>query len=263
MYQESDFPAIQSMEGISLEELSSLSLMNRIDTKYITTHSVIKKILANAYSNGYRVCEVHNKRLQPYYSVYYDTHMLNMYTDHRNKKLTRQKVRVRTYLTSNQTFLEIKNKTNKGRTKKKRIPVKYSTNESIFQTADYCDFLTKHSTYSPNQLHPEATTQFSRFTLVNAEYSERITIDINLQFHNFRTQKNIHMEDLVIIELKQDGRKPSKMRNILLEHRVFPYKISKYCLAVTLTEPTVRKGRFLQKIRHIEKLTNKHYINNI
>jgi hypothetical protein len=50
------------------------------------------------------------------------------------------------------------------------------------------------------------------------------------------------------------------MRQILLRHRVFPYRISKYCVAVTLTDPQARPGRFIEKVRHIEKLTgNKLY----
>ena len=43
------------------------------------------------------------------------------------------------------------------------------------------------------------------------------------------------------------------MRAILLDRRVKPVRISKYCIAVTLTDPSARSGRFKVKVRTIEK----------
>ena len=59
-----------------------------------------------------------------------------------------------------------------------------------------------------------------------------------------------------LIELKQDGHADSPMKRILLDHRVKPVRISKYCIAVTLTEPAARSGRFKAKVRQIEKTIN-------
>ena len=47
------------------------------------------------------------------------------------------------------------------------------------------------------------------------------------------------------------------MKGILLDNRVKPAKVSKYCVAVTLTDSTARSGRFKEKIRMIEKTINK------
>ena len=46
-----------------------------------------------------------------------------MYLAHQNGRVIREKIRVRTYVSSGLTFLEVKNKNNKGRTDKKRIRV--------------------------------------------------------------------------------------------------------------------------------------------
>ena len=86
--------------------------------------------------------------------------------------------------------------------------------------------------------------------------TERLTIDTCLQFRNFRTGREASLRDAVIIELKQDGRADSQMRGILLDHRVKQARISKYCVAVTLTDPAARSGRFKVKIRNIEKTIN-------
>lgn len=257
MYKETDFDHIRRMGAVSLEEMSSVSLMNRIDTKFVTTVERLKCVLEDALEAGYRVCEICGQRLMAYASVYYDTPDLKMYTAHRNGKKTRQKVRVRTYLVDDETFLEIKRKNNRGRTKKKRISIPTSSKMNFGEVTEAADFLEKKSWWKASDLTPETTTDFCRFTLVNKAMTERLTIDINLGFRNFRSGIEASLGDFVIIELKQDGRVESQMRQILLRHRVFPYRISKYCMAVTLTDPQARPGRFIEKVRHIEKITGK------
>jgi hypothetical protein len=59
----------------------------------------------------------------------------------------------------------------------------------------------------------------------------------------------------MIIELKQAGRMPSRMKEYLHESRILPGGMSKYCLGVVLTDPTVKSNRFKAKIRYIQKLT--------
>lgn len=261
MYKETDFPAISLMDAVSLEEMSSVSLMNRIDTKFITTASVLQYVLEDARVNGYRVCEISGQRLMGYESLYYDTPDLKMYTAHRNAKKTRQKIRVRTYLVGGETYLEIKRKNNHGRTKKKRIvmPREYFMDFGACSQANL--FLEQKSWWKYEDLTPVTTTDFSRFTLVNKEMTERLTIDVNIRFMNIRSGRNAALTDLVIIELKQDGRQLSQMRNILLQRRVFPFKISKYCIGVTLTDDQARPGRFIEKVRYIEKLTGNRLYN--
>ena len=58
----------------------------------------------------------------------------------------------------------------------------------------------------------------------------------------------------MIIELKQDGRADSEMKDILLRHRVKPVRVSKYCIGTTLTDDSVKHNRFKPKIRTIEKV---------
>ena len=88
---------------------------------------------------------------------------------------------------------------------------------------------------------------------MNPDRTERITIDTDLYFKNFRTGLETSLRDAVVIELKQSGHAASPMKGILLDHRVKPARISKYCIAVTLTDPSARAGRFKEKVRLIEK----------
>jgi len=47
-------------------------------------------------------------------------------------------------------------------------------------------------------------TKFNRFTLVNPEKTERITIDTSLHFINKKMMKEVYVEDVAILELKRN-----------------------------------------------------------
>ena len=102
--------------------MESVKLMNRIDTKYAVPLAVLPDIL-EAAKTDYFAQEIDGKRIATYDTIYYDTDTLDMYIRHHDRQLVRQKIRIRQYVDSNLTFLEIKRKNNKGRTKKKRIVV--------------------------------------------------------------------------------------------------------------------------------------------
>ena len=245
--------AVEAIGPITLEEMDSVKLLNRIDSKYLTNEAGLVSVLEDAATAGYRVLVVEGKKINRYTSVYFDTPGLRMFLDHHNRRLVRQKVRTRTYVESGQTFLEIKRKNNHGRTKKKRmeIPLAELMNFGADKTA--CDFLAAKSWFTQDQISPVLDTRFRRITLVNPAMTERLTIDTRLAFTNFRTGHETDLQDAVIIELKQDGRAASQMKGILLEHRIKPVRVSKYCIAETLTDPAVKSGRFKVKVRTIEK----------
>ena len=245
------------LESISLDEMDSVKLMNRIDNKYLTNLATLSLLLDDAARAGYRALCADGLKLIPYNSVYFDTPSLKMYTDHRNRKLVRHKVRTRCYVASGLSFLEIKRKNNKGRTKKKRIRIPQEDFADFRGNAGASAYLASHSAFTAAELAPELSTMFSRITLVNPEKTERITIDVDLHFHNVRSGREATLGDAVIIELKQDGRAPSRMKSILLDRRIHPFRISKYCTAVTLTDPSARPGRFKLKLRRVEKVINK------
>ena len=229
-----------SLEGfapISLEEMDAVSLMNRVDTKYLTDEATLAGVLRDAAAAGYRVLVADGTRISPYDSVYFDTDDLRMFLDHRNQKLRRQKVRTRAYVLSGQAFLEIKLKDNQGRTKKKRTGIPMAELPDFRADAAACLYLDAHSDFPAAQLAPILETCFRRITLVNPDRTERVTIDTDLRFRNFRTSRETALGDAVVIELKQSGRGASSLKGILLRHRVKVASLSKYCIAVTLTDP--------------------------
>lgn len=255
---------VQSFEPISLAQMESVKLMNRIDTKYAVPRTVLPLILEAAKADYYAQ-EINGKRIATYDTMYYDTEDLDMYVRHHDRQLVRQKIRVRQYVDSDLTFLEIKRKNNKGRTKKKRISVPgFDISGSTFGESKQSlwsveDFIAAKSRYEWSELSPHLWTKFHRITLVNKAKTERLTIDMDLVWENVISGEKKSFEDLVIIELKRDGRGGTGygLREILQSMRIHPLKISKYCIGTALTTPGIKLNRFKSKIRTIVKLLNR------
>ena len=241
--------------------MEEVKLMNRIDTKYAVPMQVLPAILQSAQADYYAQ-EIEGSRIATYDTLYYDTATLDMYMRHHDRQLVRQKIRVRQYVDSHLTFLEVKRKNNKGRTKKKRMSVPDMAiqadthGQSKRELWSVADFIAAKSNYQWSELSPHLSTRFQRITLVNKAKTERLTIDMNLVWDNPVSGESKTYEDLVIVELKRAGNVPSRMTQIMLDQHVHPCKISKYCIGTALTSPELKKNRFKDKIRRIEKLLN-------
>jgi hypothetical protein len=244
--------------------MESVKLMNRIDTKYAVPLAVLPAILQAAQADYYAQ-EIDGKRIATYDTMYYDTDTLDMYIRHHDRQLVRQKIRVRQYVDSKLTFLEIKRKNNKGRTKKKRIVVPgFDITADTASTLRHkrkadepltvAQFIDGKSRYTWEAISPHLWTKFHRITLVNKAKTERLTIDMDLVWDNVVSGEVKSYPDLVIVELKRDGNMPSKMTHIMLDLRIKPLKISKYCIGTALTTPGIKNNRFKAKIRKIEKM---------
>ncbi len=243
---------------ITLEEMKSVKLMNRIDTKYVLPIAALPAVLSAAVAADYRIQETAGQRLLRYDTLYYDTADLDMFTRHHNRCLTRQKIRIREYCATGEFFLEVKRKSNTGRTKKKRMAVSPVVETSalsrlIISLKDVQHFIAEKSVYQVEALLPQLRTMFERITLVNSAKTERLTIDLNLTWENIQTAQTATIPNLVIIELKRDGRTVSQMQRVLRDQGIRPLKMSKYCIGTTLTNPSAKSNRFKEKIRRINK----------
>ena len=243
----------QRMGVITLEEMRSVKLMNRIDTKYVLSEAEVLELLERGAEAGYRVQIIGAIRACRYDTLYYDTPQRDMYIVHHNQQLTRQKIRTRTYLDNDLSFFEIKMKSNRGRTRKRRVEIERSSFANFQSEATAIALLNDHSWYGAEELTPALSTRFTRITLVNKELSERLTIDMALRYEDVRSGRDAAIEQMAIVELKQDGRTTSKMRQILMQMRIAPLKVSKYCIGTVLTVRGIKANRFKLKLRDIEK----------
>ena len=245
---------LDQLPPISLDEMSGIKLMNRIDKKYLATISQLEQLLVMAQGK-YMVQQIEGKRFNRYHTIYLDTPDEEMYTMHHNGRIVRQKVRVRTYLDSGDTFLEVKNKNNHGRTKKKRMVV---NGVHTLHEDDGDVLLAKYAHYRLADLVPKVENRFERITLVNMAKTERLTIDCHVKFHHCETDVHNTYDRLVIIELKRDGNVYSPVKDMLRELRIKPSGFSKYCMGSALTNPNLKRNRFKPRFKKIDKLLNRY-----
>ena len=242
---------LKTFAPISLEQMSSVKLMNRTDTKFVTTQKQLQQLLTMALKDYY-IQEIDGERNPEYDTTYFDTRNFDMYCQHQYNHANRQKIRFRTYCISGLQFMEVKTKNNHGRTKKKRIEVSdMNVNESQKR-----DFLSQTLHYSVDSLQPALNNHFRRITLVNKAKTERLTIDSQLSFHNLVNGAEKDMGNLVVIELKRDGRVTSPVLQMLRQLHIHPHSFSKYCMGSALTNPQLPCNRFKSKLIEIKKIVN-------
>ena len=255
---------LNSFEPITLDEMSSIRLMNRTDVKFVTTKKMLARLLVMAQDN-YLIQEIDGRRMASYYTVYFDTEECDMFMVHHNGRLNRQKLRIRSYVDSSLNFLEVKTKNNHGRTSKQRVAIdNFSPAEPQYDVifddnrngrpASCSEFVTSHLKYDINTLKEQIENRFDRITLVNRQKTERLTIDLNLRFHNLVTNQDAAFDDIVIIELKRDGLAFSPVLEMLRQLRIMPMGFSKYCMGMVKTNSGLKNNRFLQRLRMMEKL---------
>jgi len=227
--------------------MDSVSLMKRVDTKFIIHKDQLPQLLDNIH-NDYRVLEINQNRVMTYKSNYFDTPNSHLYLKHHNGKASRVKVRIRNYVESNLFFLEVKQKSNKGNTKKSRIAI-----QSLHEKLDEKSLSFIHKLTGKNYpLTKSINNQFNRFTLVNNQMTERVTIDSNLSYNAIPFDEN-----LVILELKQSRHnRHSPVHESLKNMGVKPMRISKYCMGMAKNNPSLKQNSFKRKFKKITKITN-------
>ena len=241
---------LSSFDKISLDEMNGVSLMKRVDTKFILSESQLLKVFSKIQKD-YKVLEIDNERLMQYSTLYFDTQNKKCFKEHHNGKLNRYKIRMRKYLVSDLCFLEVKKKNNLGITNKTRRQIKDF--ETIL-SSDSKEFI-YNSQINDLLLEPALYNNFNRITLVNKNYPERVTIDTNLSFKSADKEKIF--DNLVVIEIKQEGKRLNTVMNKALKlMSILPTNFSKYCLGITNTFDNIKSNRFKEINLKINKLNN-------
>lgn len=241
---------LQQAIPIGLEEMDAVSLLNRIDRKYIV-HIERLPYLLSRLTNDYFVLDIDGRRVFSYKTIYFDTPERQFYKDHHNGLLNRVKVRCRHYVESDHIFFEIKRKYRGYRTNKFRKPVDEVLQELGGEEYDQVRHL--YDKHQIDRLDVALHNFFYRATLVSKKLSERVTIDFSLQFSMDGKEKFI--PDIAIIEVKQgkyDDR--SRLVQLLKKERIYPENISKYIYGLLLMEEQIKYNAFKRLINKIHKI---------
>jgi hypothetical protein len=234
----------------TLAEMNSVSLMKRVDTKFILKESQLLEVLSKLYDD-YKILQIDQERLMKYSTLYFDSQNKKCFKDHHNGKLNRYKIRMRKYLVSDICFLEIKKKNNLGITNKIRRQIKDFETDL---TLDSKEFIT-NSNINNIFLEPSLYNNFSRMTFVNKSEAERLTIDVDLSFSFGAKEKKF--DKLVVIEIKQEGKRLNTTINrVLKSMSILPTNFSKYCIGISNTLDNIKSNRFKEINLKINKLNN-------
>lgn len=246
---------LHTYHGISLDELSRAPLMNRVDEKFAFPVSKLETFLEEIRPY-YDVLNIDGKVIFEYTSQYFDNSSYGFFHDHHKSIPNRFKVRIRTYLDSNKSYLEVKEKI-KGRTDKNRINIDgFTTKFSDDQRSFLLDRLRKHI-----DLQPVMINSYRRITLVNKHAEERLTIDFDivngtLDDPNCKKQT---LSSIVIAELKQPKLdRNSPFYQLMKRELIRPFRISKFCFGMIdiYEENHLKANRFKAKKLLIQKLIN-------
>jgi hypothetical protein len=234
---------------ISLDEMNAASLLDRLDSKFVCSHTQLLSLLP-ALQESYRLLQIDDRQSFNYSSQYYDTKDYNYYLDHHRGKPNRVKIRHRSYLNSNLHFFEIKKKIKGIRTLKSRWNTK-ATELGIGQNE--LAWMQAAMIHEQN-LQPTAKIDYQRMTLCNKNLRERVTID--LQMTACLQNNSHHFENLAIIELKQDRYNWTSPAWIALRKMgIKALPISKYSLSMALLCPNLKHNNFNQSIRQIQNIS--------
>jgi hypothetical protein len=230
-------------EPISLKEMGRVKLMNRVETKFLFGVDRLMEILKELMED-YQVVKIDGNMLPTYKSLYFDDPTFFFYNEHHRGRSSRYKVRYRTYVDSDLSFLEVKHKY-KGRTNKKRIKVDDMNYEMPSEDRKFL----KKLMVPKSDLQPVMMNTYSRITLVSKHSIERLTLDINLSFEFGEKQKDL--KNIVIAELKQERiTRDSPFYKVVRQKEMRPYRLSKYCMGIIhlYGQENIKYNRFKKKL---------------
>lgn len=228
---------------ISLREVdATAALQRRVDRTYLVTAGQLHRLAAEMGSY-FRALEIDRERVMRYDSVYFDTNDLDLFRAHRQGRRRRFKVRVRTYVDSGTSFVEVKTKSGRGETVKHRIPhpPEWRTALDDRATAFVRKVIREQYDLEVQTLVPALESRYRRATLVDPVAGERLTCDVELQWSG-PDGRQIHGPDLVLLESKTTNR--GRVDDVLASWGIRPLSMSKYALGTALLRPHLAANKW-------------------
>jgi hypothetical protein len=244
--------AINSFESIGLDQLNEVSLLNRVDSKYILPAKDLPELLLQLCPEQY-ILQIDKQRRFEYLTHYFDTDDFAFYKHHHNGYVNRLKVRTRSYIDSQLNFFEIKHKERGTRTNKIRKEMAVHLDELSDEEYD----MIVNKRYNGEKLELKMSNSFHRITLCNKGFTERITIDTDIRFYN--EEQIIKIPYLSIIEVKQSKSDfYSHTTQVLKNNMIRQSSFSKYAIGIAMLEKRIKKNKFKPTLLQLKKIELAH-----
>lgn len=244
-----------AFQPVGLDDTGRLSLLNRIDTKFLLPVSLVPDLLFRM-DGQFRVLEINERRIMNYTTTYYDTEDFLFFTQHVTGKPGRLKIRFRKYESTGVTYLEVKKKKSNSRSVKWRIENSPGHNGFDDQAIE---FIRRHLPFDHFNLKQVLTGTFQRITLAGIRNNERITIDFYLRFEGTSGSKP-EFPWLAVAEWKRDHiRNDSLFHEIVRKLSLRPAGFSKYCIGSASVYDLPKRNLLKPKFLLLNKIENEYY----
>ena len=237
------------LEPISLDELvAKAALQTRVDRKYVLSRLDAAEVLA-ALDPATRILEIDGARASAYESVYFDTPDLLSYRMAAHARRRRFKLRTRSYVDTDESWLEVKTRGARSTTVKDRLA--YEIDDRGILTPDgreYADAALGALGLDGADLRPTLVTRYHRSTLYLPGSESRATVDTDLSWEG-DDGRVLSTPDLAIIETKS-GSRTSEVDRLLWSHGHRPATISKFgtgLAALRSDLPSTKWARVLRR----------------
>lgn len=237
----------QATEG----DLANTSLLRRYDRKFLIPRARLSDVLS-CLGPQYKIVASRGSEIATYRTTYFDTPDLRLFRDHVRGKKPRFKVRIRHYLERRCSFLEIKQKTNRGETRKSRLELPFGQDQ--LEEAGKA-FVREHCPVDVKSLQASLSTHFLRITLVEPGLGERVTCDQGISFS--RGGESHTLPSLVVAEVKQcEGRMSTPFLQSLRAGDARQSRFSKYAVGVAMAGGADLVHHLRASLRLIGKLAH-------
>lgn len=242
--------ALEAFAPISLPELETVALLERVDTKFALPETLLPGIVATL-TNHYTVLEIEGRRQHEYETVYFDTDDFLFFRAHRSGRRIRHKVRSRRYTDSGICFLEVKSRAGEYRTQKTRLSTDSLLTSLVGESED---FVLERTGIGSGLLAPRLTNRFLRVTLAARDSVERVTIDTAISVSV--GEKTVQFPGLAVAEVKRESHHAhSALASALRDNHVRPTSMSKYCIGLASLQDEPRHNAFKPTLRKLSAIT--------
>ena len=244
---------LTNLERISLDEMNArAAMLTRVDRKYVVPTHRLDELIA-LMNPATQVLEIQGAIEQRYASCYFDTPELHSFMDTAHKRRRRYKVRMRSYLDSELSFLEVKTRGPRGHTVKKRMKYDFNQAERMELSREGRLWVAERLEAAQcfdgvdrvDSLLPVLSGSYTRSTLLMADGQGRATIDTRLNWDSWG--RELDAPHIAIIETKS-GAAPSDLDRLWWANGIRPSRISKYATAMALLTSDLQTNRWTRVI---------------
>lgn len=239
---------VAALPTLTLDEVNEqAALQTRVDRKYIVRPTTWGNMLSSMETEP-SVLQIDGLRHFRYSSTYYDTSELDRYRDAARSRPHRYKVRIRHYLDTGSSAVEVKMRSSTGATAKSRRWLEPQTAPGgTFLPPDAATFVRGFDRIGDTvcRLTETLTTSYRRVTLVTAD--ARVTADRNVVATDVHGRQ-MGYGALLIVETKAAG-EASAVDRALWASGIRPARISKYCTSLAALRPELPSNRWSRSIR--------------